>query len=159
MARMKKSLSEAKQRQGEKMYINGFSKNEIAEVLEVHPETINRWCIDNEWEEAKKVHNISISELKQQILQNFIDLKNGVTPKISPDQLSKIASAFERISDKKKNLAYMYDNFEILSNAIIEKGMSSRTKKDKTKYLDIAKEVREVMDYIVAKTYKEAINE
>ena len=62
--RLTKKESDKKKRQGKRMFINGFSHNEIADVLEVHLETIKRWSKKDGWEEAKDIHSLSISELK-----------------------------------------------------------------------------------------------
>lgn len=157
--RLTKKESDKKKRQGKRMFINGFSENEIADVLEVHLETIKRWSKKDGWEEAKDIHSLSISELKAETLRSFAALKNGETPKVSPDQLSKLSSTFEKLSDKKKNLAYMYDNFEELSNAILKDALSERAKKNREAKLETAKYIRGIMDDVVSKTYKEALDD
>lgn len=157
--RMTKKESDKKKRQGKRMFINGFSNDEIADVLEVHIETISRWAKKDEWQETKDIHSLSISELKQETLRSFAALKNGETPKVSPDQLSKLSTTFEKLSDKKKNLAYMYDNYEELSDAILKDALSERSKKKREEKLELSKYVRAVMDQVVNKTYKEALND
>jgi len=157
--RLTKKESDQKKRQGKKMFINGFSQNEIADVLEVHLETIKRWYKKYDWQDAKDIHSLSISELKQETLRSFAALKAGETPKVSPDQLSKLSSTFEKLSDKKKNLAYMYDNFEELSDAILKDALSERLKKNREAKLEMAKYLRGMMDEVVSKTYKEALND
>jgi len=156
---MTKKESDKKQRQGKRMYINDFSLDEIAEILEVHIDTIKRWAKKDGWEDARAIHSISIAEIKRETLQCFADMKAGKSPKISPDQLSKIAATFEKLSDKKKALAYMYENFDALSDAILQDAMSERLKKDKEEKLKIAKYVRSTMDNLVSQTYKDALNE
>lgn len=157
--RLTKKESEKKKRQGKRMFINGFSKDEIAEIIEVHIETINRWHKQDEWQKEKDVHSLSIAELKRETLQCFADMKEGKQPKLSPDQLSKLAATFDKLSDKKKALAYMYENYEILFDAILKNALSERKAKDKQEKLDIAKYVRDIMDDITSKTYKEALND
>jgi len=157
--RLTKKESDRKKRQGERMFINGLSKDEISEILEVHIETVHRWYKQGKWQEAKDLHSISIGELKRQVLQTFKQIKDGETPDISADQLSKLAATFEKFSDKKKALAYMYENFEQLCDAIIKDALSERTKKAKEEKLSTAKYVREVMDVVTAKTYKEALHD
>lgn len=157
--RLTKKESDKKKRQGKRMYINGFSINEIADVLEVHAETIKRWSKQDGWQEAKEIHSLSISELKQETLRSFAAMKAGETPKISPDQLAKLASTFEKLSDKKKNLAYMYDNFEQLSNAILKDALGESTKKKREAKLETAKYLRVVMDNVTSLAYKEALND
>jgi len=157
--RLTKKESDRKKRQGKRMFINGFSKDEIAEILEVHLETIKRWHKQYGWQKEKDVHSLSVSELKRETLQTFADMKEGKTPKLSPDQLSKIASTFEKLSDKRKALAYMYENFELLSDAILKDALSEQKKKKREEKLETAKYVREVMEDLTSKTYKEALHE
>tara|TARA_R110002050_G_scaffold295237_1_gene453859 strand:- start:18305 stop:18793 length:489 start_codon:yes stop_codon:yes gene_type:complete len=157
--RLKKSEADRKKRQGQRMFINGISKDEIAEILEVHIETINRWYRDYNWQADKDLHSISIGELKREVLQTYSDIKEGKQPKVSADQLSKLAATFEKFSDKKKALAYMYENFEQLSDAIIKDALSERTKKAKEEKLGTAKYIREMMDIVTAQTYKEALHD
>lgn len=157
--RLTKQQSDAKKRQGLRMYINGFSKQEIAEILEVHLETVKRWANQFNWEDEKGVHSISIVELKKEVLQTFADMKGGKTPKLSADQLSKLAATFDKLSDSKKALSYMYENFEALSDAILKDALSERSKKKKEHKLETAKYVRSVMDSLTSTTYKEVFNE
>jgi len=159
MARMRKEVADKKKRDGKRMFIRGYSLNEIAEVTEVYIDTIKKWAKEDDWQTAKDVHSISIGELKEQVLQTFIDLKEGKTPKLSPDKLSKISAAFQSLSDKKKNVTYMYDNYEILSDALIDSAVEAKTKKEREYRLEIAKYVRGVMDNVVSETYKEALND
>lgn len=157
--RLTKKESDKKRRQGKRMFINGFSRQEIAEILEVHIETIKRWYKQDEWQKEKDMHSLSISELKRETLQTFADMKEGKTPKLSPDQLAKLASTFEKLSDKKKALAYIYENFDNLSDAILKDALSERKKATRESKLDIAKYVREIMDDLISATYKEALND
>ena len=157
--RLTKKESDQKKRQGKRMYVNGFSRIEIAEILEVHIETVKRWYKDYKWQDEKDMHSLSISELKRQVLQTFSDMKAGNTPKLSPDQLSKLASTFEKLSDKRKSLAYMFENFEILTDAILKDALSERKKSEKERKIEISKYVRDMMEDITSKTYKEALND
>lgn len=157
--RLTKKESDKKRRQGKRMFINGFSKQEIAEILEVHIETVKRWYKQDEWQNEKDMHSLSIAELKRETLQTFADMKKGEIPKLSPDQLSKLASTFEKLSDKKKALAYIYENYDDLSDAILKDALSERKKAEKERKLEIAKYVRDIMDELITKTYKEALND
>ena len=157
--RLTKKESDTKKRQGKRMFINGFSKDEIADILEVHIETIKRWHKQDEWEKEKDVHSLSISELKRETLQTFADMKAGITPKLSPDQLSKLAATFDKLSDKKKALAYMYENYELLSDALLKDALSERSKVKKESKLETAKYVREIREELTSTTYKEALND
>ena len=53
----------------------------------------------------------------------------------------------------------MYDNFEELSNAILKDALSERSKKNREAKLETAKYIRGIMDDVVSKTYKEALDD
>ncbi|MEM8506228.1 MAG: hypothetical protein AAF717_00300 [Bacteroidota bacterium] len=157
--RLSRKEAEQKKRQGKRMYINDLSLVEIAEILEIHLETAQRWARQGKWKQEKELHSISISEIKRQMLTTFHEMKEGKQPTISADQLSKLAAAFDKLNDKKKALAYMYENYEELSDAIIKDALSERTKKVKEEKLSIAKYVREKMDLVTSKAYKESLHD
>lgn len=149
---------DAKMREGKNLYIRGFSSQSISTVIDISINTINKWKKAENWEEAKKMHSISVGSLKAEILETFTSLKNGETPKISSDQLSKLSSAFEKLSDKKKNLAYMYDNFDELSELMAEEVTLAKGK-EKALKLQQYKDVRALMQRLTNEKYKEALDD
>jgi len=157
--RMPKAVAEKKQAEGKRMFVNGFTLSEIADILGVYIDTVKSWHVKYEWEKARNIQSISINAIKEEILKSFAALKRGEEPLLSPDKISKLVAALEKLSDKKKNLAYMYENYELLTDELIKVVLKFKTKKDKEAGLKMVNQVRKVMDDIINRTYKEAMNE
>lgn len=81
--RLTKKESDHKKRQGKTMFVNSFSQNEVADVLEVHLETIKKWYKNYAWQDARDIRSLSISELKQETLRSFATLKASETHVLS----------------------------------------------------------------------------
>lgn len=157
--RLTKEQSEKKRLDGKRMFINGLSYTEISKILEVHIDTVKKYALADHWEDAKKMHQVSIGEMKAEVLNTFHSLKNGEKPKLSADQITKVVAAFEKLNDRKKNVAYAVENFELLTNALIQKATKSSSKKQKEERIHILKYVSEVMQQLVNDLYQEALND
>jgi uncharacterized protein YjcR len=158
MARFTKEETAQKKTYAKELYIKDFSIDTIAEIIGVAASTVKRWAEDEDFETAKQSSFIAISELRKTILQSFMDLKEGRKPTIKPDEAAKYAAAFDKLSDRKKVLSYMYESFEILTDELIKDIENAKNKKDKDFALTILKRVREKTDIIIAKTTDEAFN-
>lgn len=158
MGRLSNEVIEKKKIDGKELYIKGLSVQAISGIIDISTSTVNKWKRDGNWIEAKKLNNLSISELKNEILTTFQALKKGETPNITADQLSKIVSAFEKISDKKKNLAYMYESFKTLSSQLAENVTISKAK-EKDFRLKAYQYARKTMDALTEELYTETLNE
>lgn len=157
--RLPKAISEKKQLEGRRLFINGLTEQEIADVLELHIDTIKKFSKDNQWEDSKKMHSVSISEMKAEVLNTFTALKNGETPKLSADQITKVVSAFEKLNDRKKNVAYAVENYDLLFERLIKKAGEATTKKEKNERLHIVKYISSVAGNLVNDLYIEALHE
>lgn len=157
--RLPKAVSEKKQLEGRRLYINGLTETEIADVLELHIETIRKFSKDNKWEDSKKMHSVSISEMKAEVLNTFTSLKKGETPKLSADQITKVVSAFEKLNDRKKNVAYAVVNFDLLFERLIKKASEATTKKQKQERLELVKYVSSIAHELVNDLYTESLND
>ena len=58
--RLPKAEAEKKQLQGKRMFINGLSYSEIADITDLHIETVKNWAKAEDWEGARKMHAVSI---------------------------------------------------------------------------------------------------
>lgn len=159
MARFSKEKTEEKKLNGKDLYVKGFDLETISQITEVALSTVKRWYKDYEWDAAKQSRFISIAELRNTILQSFIDLKDGKKPNIKPDEAAKYASAFEKLSDKKKVLSYMYESFDMLTDELAKDVQNAKSKKDKEQALLLLKRTREKTDTILTKLTAEALNE
>ncbi len=157
--RLPKAVAEKKQLQGKRMYINGLSHNEIADITDLHIETVKNWSKTDDWDAARKMHSVSIGEMKAEILNTFHDIKLGKKPKLSADAIRKLVAAFQDLNDGRKNAAYAIENYNILTDALIAKSKDAKTIKEKTYRLGVVKYVSTVMQEVANQLYKDAIDD
>jgi hypothetical protein len=159
MSRYSNIEIERKKQQAKELYIKLFDIQTIAEIIQITPATVTRWAKDNDFETARKSKSISLSELRSAILDSFSELREGKKPKIKPDEAAKYASAFEKLSDKKKTLSYMYEAFEMLTDELSKEVQNASTKKDKETSLSVLKIVRTKTDAILTKLTSDVLND
>jgi uncharacterized protein YjcR len=159
VARYSKAETERKKQQAKEMYIKQFDIPTIAEIINISPATVQRWAKEDDFEAARKSKIISLSELRAAILDSFNECLQGNKPKIKPDEAAKYAAAFEKLSDKKKVLSYMYESFEMLTDNLTESVQNASSKKEKELALDILKIVRTKTDEILTRLTSEVLNE
>jgi hypothetical protein len=158
MARFTKEQQEQKKHYAKNLYIKGFDIETIADIIQVALSTVKRWYKDDNYEAARNSNFIALSELRNTILQSFMDLKEGKKPNIKPDEAAKYASAFEKLSDRKKVLTYMYESFEMLTEELAKDIQKARNAKDKEFALTILKRVRDKSDLILTRLTNEALD-
>jgi len=159
MGRCSKEKSDKKRQQAKDMYVKMFGLETISDILDVSITTMKRWAKEEDFEQARKSSFISLHEIRNTILESFADLRDGKKPKIKPDEAAKYASAFEKLSDKKKMLSYMYSDFELLSDELIQDVQTGKTKKEKEFALQVLKIVRLKTDSILTRVTAEALND
>ncbi|MCL2290835.1 MAG: phage terminase small subunit-related protein [Bacteroidetes bacterium] len=159
MGKFTKIEGEKKRQYGKSLYVKGFDIPTISDIIGAAESTVRKWRDNDKWEDARNSAFIALSELRNTILQSFIDLKDGKKPKIKPDEAAKYASAFERLSDRKKTLSYMYEAFEMLTHALTKDIEGAANKKDKELSLEILKRVRTKTDTIITKLTNETLND
>ncbi|MCL2245844.1 MAG: hypothetical protein FWC10_03610 [Lentimicrobiaceae bacterium] len=159
MARYTKEKTDKKRSQAKDMYVKMFDLETISDILGVSIKTLKRWEKEEDFEQARKSSYISLQEIRNTILESFADLRDGKTPKIKPDEAAKYASAFEKLSDKKKMLSYMYSNYELLTDELIKDVQNGKNKKEKEAALLVLIAVRNKTDIILTNTTAEALND
>jgi len=159
MARFTKEQAGQKKQHAKNLYTKGFDLETIAEIIDVALSTLRKWSKEQDYESARNSNFIALSELRNTILKSFIDLKDGKKPTIKPDEAAKYASAFEKLSDRKKILSYMYESFEVLTDELSKDIQKAKSKADKEFALTILKRVREKTDIILTRLTSETLNE
>lgn len=159
MARFSQEQTSQKKQYAKDLYIKGFTLDTISDIIGVAMTTLRKWAKENDFETAKQSSFIALSELRNTILQSFIDLKDGKKPTIKPDEAAKYASAFEKLSDRRKVLSFMYESFELLTDELTKDIEGARSAKAKELALETLKKVREKTDAILTKLTAEALNE
>ncbi len=156
MARISKNEASKKRKDAKDLFMKGFTLDDIAEIIEMSVITVRKWYAADRWESEKQSNIISLSEIRNTILISFNEIKQGLKPTIDAKTAMQYANAFEKLSDKKKMLSYMFESFELMTNELlidIEKAKSN----DRQKCLDILKIVREKMDIVIQKTKQEVL--
>ena len=155
--RLPKAESDKKKRDGKRMYINGLSFSVIAEISNVYIDTVKNWAKLDDWEDFKKMHSVSIGEMKNEVLNTFHSLKQGEKPKVTADAIRKLVVAFQDLNDKKKHTAYAIENFNLLTDKLISKALDAPTKKEKDNRLEDVKYVSAVMQDLVNELYQDSL--
>jgi hypothetical protein len=155
--RLPKAESDKKKRDGKRMFINGLSFSEIAEISDVYIDTVKNWAKLDDWEDYKKMHSVSIGEMKNEVLNTFHSLKIGEKPKVTADAIRKLVVAFQDLNDKKKHTAYAIENFNLLTDKLIVKALDALTKTEKDKRLEDVKYVSAVMQDLVNELYQDSL--
>jgi len=159
MARLSKEVSEQKKQHGRDLYMKGFVVEVISEIIGMAATTVRKWAKEGNWELARQSNYIALGELRQTILESFIALKNGEVPTIKPDEAAKYASAFEKLSDKRKVLSFMHESYEMLTDELTKSVQNAKGKVAKEKALMVLKITRATSETIITKLTAEALNE
>ena len=159
MARLSKEISDRKKQHARDLYVKGFILETIAEITGMALTTVNKWEKDGDWETARQSNYIALSELRQTILESFISLKKGEKPTIKPDEAAKYASAFEKLSDKRKVLSFMHESYEMLTDELTKAVENAKGKAQKETSLMVLKKVRTITDNILTRLTAEALND
>jgi len=140
-----------------RLYIKGFDYMVIADMLKVTTNTIQKWAALNDFDQAKRAANISINEIRNEILNTYEDMKNGKTPKMSPDQISKLASSFDKLATSQKSITWTLEAYELLTESFLDNIQAAKTDKQKEKLYEHLKEVRKQCDNVIVKLQKELL--
>lgn len=159
MARLSKEISDRKKQHARDLYVKGFILETIAEITGMALTTVNKWAKEGDWETARQSNYIALSELRQTILESFISLKKGEKPTIKPDEAAKYASAFEKLSDKRKVLSFMHESYEMLTDELTKAVENAKGKAQKETSLMVLKKVRTITDNILTRLTSEALND
>ncbi len=159
MARFTKNEQKQKRAYAKSLFIKGFDYETIAEMLGVAVSTVKNWGREDDFENARKASFIALSEMRNTVLQSWADLKEGRTPVITADVAAKYASAFEKLSSKKKTLTYIFEAFELLTEEFLN-DVQKAIKKDEKEYaLKVLQAVRAKTDIVITKLANEASDE
>ena len=97
--------------------------------------------------------------MRNTILQSCAALKDGKVPVISADVAAKYASAFEKLSSKKKTLTYIFEAYEMLTEEFLSDVQNAVKTEDKGLALKILQIVRAKTDIVITKLANQTDNE
>ncbi|MBQ0113454.1 MAG: hypothetical protein KBT03_10015 [Bacteroidales bacterium] len=158
MPKLSKQETELRRQQARDLYVKGFDCSTIADLLNMSVTTINKWADLLNFEQAKKARSITLSEMRETILDSFQKLKAGEKPSISPDAAAKYAKAFEQLSDHKRCLPHFFEAFEVLTDRLTLLVQNASSKAEREFNLSCLKHVREESNKILTEITNESIN-
>lgn len=158
MARWTKEEREQKISYARQLYCKGFDAQAISDIMgDIQVSTINEWIRVNEFDKSKQSQIIALSEIRGSILESYAALLDGQTPKITPDQAAKYATAFEKFSSKKQVLTYMHEAYEMLCEEYMKDIQKAEKKKDKETLLGNLRVTRSIMEKVLTRLTNEVI--
>jgi hypothetical protein len=98
-----------------------------------------------------------LSEIRNSILESFADVLDGKAPKITPDQASKYAIAFERFSARKQVLTYMHEAYEMLCEEYMNAIQAACGRGEKETLLSELRVTRSMMDKVLTRLTNEVL--
>ena len=158
MARFTKEKQDELIEKARKLWCADIGSSAIASVLEVSASTVDKWARDNDFERSKRSQVIALSQIRNSILESYADLLEGRQPRITPEQASKYAAAFERFSQKHKVLTYMYEAFDMLTEQYTLNIQTAKTAKDREEKLIQLKILRTNMAVVNNKLNKQVLD-
>ncbi len=149
MARLKTDVKRRKQAQAKRLYLKQMTLEEISEIISISLNSLRNWKIEGYWDDALRLQNITPSEMQMKVLDTMQEMERGEKPKFTPDEISKLAKAYDVLSDKKKNFGYMMDNFNTLSDFLLKCVTQQTTQLKKQELLEFTQKAREYMDEVL----------
>lgn len=159
MAKFTKEEIAKKKQYSKDLFIKGFLLETISDITGVALSTLKKWSKDENFEGAKKDSMISLKEIRNIVSESFISMAKGDKPAIKPDEAAKYAAAFEKLSDKKKTLSYMFEAYDILTEAILKDIQAEPSKIDKKEKLVFLQRVRNYTDRVLTNQTNEILND
>jgi hypothetical protein len=129
------------------LFIRGYSLQSISEMetIQIQVGTLRKWAKEGDWEERKRLENISPSEIKAMILKNVAAIKSGKAMPYKPDDISKLASAWEKMDDVRKRAVYAMEAFSGFADWMLDRATKASGKKRKAT-IDRLQLFRELQD-------------
>lgn len=145
--------------QARQMYCKSFDAQTIAAIMGFSVRTIDTWIRKYNFDKSKRSQIIALSEIRNSVLESYADVLEGKIPKITPNQASQYASAFEKFSSKKQVLSYMHEAYEMLSDEYMKDIQVAKTPKDRGLILAEFRAARNRMTNVLNKLTKEVLGD
>lgn len=145
--RMRNAERDKKMKDALGLYIRGYTLQSISEMetIKVGVKTLTDWKKKYNWDEEKQLHNISPNEIKSMIRANIASIKSGKQMPYKPDDISKLASSWEKMDDIKKKAVYSMEAFDALIDYFTDITAKSTGKKRENN-LFLLKEIRTIQE-------------
>lgn len=83
-----------------------FTQEEIADLLEVTPQTVSRWATEGNWKAKKASYKITPRDLEQMYSEQIFEIRDVARNQGRPlnakeaDAISKLSASIERVRNK-----------------------------------------------------------
>lgn len=145
MARLKASESDYKKSQAKELFVKGFTPANISEIIGIGAKSLSKWREADKWDEEKELASLKPSNIRRLTLKAALAIEKGEKLPYTPDQISKVVAAFDRISDSKKIAVYSMESIDSFSNYMLEKAGKAVGKK-RDELLEEIKRMRPYFD-------------
>lgn len=145
MARLTAAESDYKKSQAKDLFVKGFSITNISDIIGIGMKSLGKWRDEGKWDEEKELAALKPSNIRRLTLKAALAIEKGEELPYSPDQISKIVAAFDRITDSKKKAVYTMESIDGFSSYMLEKAGRSEGKK-RENLLTKIKEIRPFFD-------------
>ncbi len=129
------------------LYVRGYSLQSISALdnILISVTTLRKWSKHEDWAEQKRLQNISPSEIKAMILKNIAAIKSGKTMPFRPDDISKLAAAWEKMDDARKRAVYSMEAFGGFADWMLDRATKTKGEKRKA-FIDNLQLFRSLQD-------------
>jgi len=145
MARFSKQEADDKRKKARDLFLKNVEIDRIAEFTGVSDRSIREWVKDGKWQEEKELRRFTPTDLQNLILKAAATLAEGKTPDVSPDDLSKLASSYDKLSEGNKSVVHAIDAFDGFIDWLLSRKLATKKETD-----DILKLVKSVAPYFDA---------
>lgn len=145
MARLTAVEADYKRSQAKELFLKGFTISNISDIIGVGVKTLSRWRDDDKWQEERELASLKPSNIRRLTLKCALAIEKGEELPYRADDISKIVSAFDRITDFKKIAVYTMESLDGFSSYILERAGRSSDKK-REELLTLIKSVRPYFD-------------
>ena len=123
------------------LFCKGLSFQSISTIIGISTDTLKNWSKEQNWEEEKELYNITPNSLRKMVLELVRDMKAGNESNYSADEISKLASAFDKLGDKDKKTAYAMSTFDDFSDWLLLQ-IPKQKPKEQPALIELAQTIR-----------------
>ena len=142
-----------------KMYQHGMPAAEVAEVLGISYLEARKWIKSPDFQDIRRLMRMRISHMKRILLDSFESMQAGELPEMSPSKILQYATAYEKLSEKKRHLACWYEAFESLTDTLLNDIEALKHTRAQNQALKQLQQLRTHMAQLLKRLAKTALDE
>ena len=142
-----------------KLHQHGISTAEMSEILEIPYALICKWAKDVDFQEIQRLMRMRVAHMKRLLLDSFERTQAGELPLMSPAHILQYATAYEKLSEKKKHFGCWYEAYEALTSTLLDRIDTLSTTHAQNQALNQLKELRRHMTQLLKRLAETALDE